>query len=40
MADTMLFGWIDEGVEGILLVAIMIAFVAISVVLELKQRGL
>ena len=40
MADTMLFGWIDEGVEGILLLVAMIAFVAILVVLDLKQRGL
>jgi hypothetical protein len=40
MADTMLFAWIDD-VEAILLVfAVMIAFVAIVVVLDLKRRKL
>jgi hypothetical protein len=41
MPDTMLFAWMGDDVEAILLVfAVMIAFVAIVVVLDLKQRGL
>jgi hypothetical protein len=41
MPDTMLFAWMGDDVEAILLVfAVMIAFVAILVVLDLKQRGL
>ena len=41
MPDTMHFAWMGDDVEAILLVfAVMIAFVAIVVVLDLKQRGL
>jgi hypothetical protein len=41
MPDTMLFAWMGDDVEAILLVfAVMIAVVAIVVVLDLKQRGL
>ena len=41
MPDTMLFAWMGDDVEAILLVlAVMIAFVAIVVVLDQKQRGL
>ena len=40
MPDTMLFAWMGDDVETILLVlAVMVAFVAIVVVLDLKQRG-
>jgi len=39
MPDTMLFAWMGDDVEAILLVfAVMIAFVAIVVVLDQKQR--
>ena len=41
MPDTMLFAWMGDDVEAILLVfPVMIAFVAIVVVLDQKQRGL
>jgi hypothetical protein len=40
MPDTMLFAWMGDDVEAILLALVMIAFVAIVVVLDLKQRGL
>ena len=41
MPDTMLFAWMGDDVQAILLAfAVMIAFVAIVVVLDLKQRGL
>jgi hypothetical protein len=41
MPDTMLFAWMGDDVEAILLVfAVMVAFVAIVVVLDLKLRGL
>ena len=41
MPDTMLFAWMGDDVEAILLVlAVMVAFVTIVVVLDLKQRGL
>ena len=37
----MLFAWMGDDVEAILLVfAVMVALVAIIVVLDLKQRGL
>jgi hypothetical protein len=40
-ADTMLFAWMGDDVEAILLVfAVTVAFVAIVVVLDLKLRGL
>ena len=41
MPNSMLFAWIGDDVEDILFAfAVMIAFVAIVVVLDLKQRGL
>jgi len=41
MPDTMLFAWMGDDVEAILLVfAVTVALVAIGVVLDLKLRGL
>ena len=41
MPNTMLFAWMGDDVKAILLVfAVMVAFVAIVVVLDLKRRGL
>ena len=41
MPDTMLFAWMGDDVEAILLVfAVTVAFVAFVVVLDLKLRGL
>jgi hypothetical protein len=41
MSDTMLFAWMGDDVEAILLVfAVVVAFVSIVVVLDLKLRGL
>jgi hypothetical protein len=41
MPDIMLFAWMGDDVNAILLVfAVMVALVAIIVVLALKQRGL